>query len=241
MAQEYMLAVHFGMTHGRYNMWCRFGRRVLVKALEKDPLAAPTFPSVAKRQEYNDAITAKYPSLKDIYCMMDGLKIRIQRPGDACTQERYYNGWKSSHFINCLFVFAPDGTIIVAVVDCVGTKHDSEMAMLGSPSVYEVLDRTYEESGGKCSADSAFATAGRFSIVKSVARDNIPMVATSHQERVYLRENLSLRQAAEWGMHAYQGSFPRLKMTLRFEEERGERHVLLWLAVLLYNYRANTV
>jgi hypothetical protein len=29
-------------------------------------------------------------------------------------------------------------------------------------------------------------------------------------------------------------------MTLRWEMN-GERHVLLWLAVLLYNYRANTV
>jgi hypothetical protein len=239
MSQEYLLAVHFGITHARYNLWCRFGRRVLTECLQELPLAVPTFPSPEKIKEYNAAILVKHLAILNIYCVMDGLKLSVQRPGDMMTQEQYFNGWTHGPYVNSLFVFAPDGTIIMAVIDCPGTKHDSEMAMLGSPSFYEQLDLCYDRVGGKCSADAAFASRGRDSIVKSLPKDTIATMATSKKHREYLRQNLSLRQAAEWGMRAYQGSFPRLKMTLRWELN-GERHVLLWLAVLLYNYRANT-
>jgi hypothetical protein len=240
MSQEYLLAVYFGVTHGRYNIWGRYGRRLLSECLSSCPTAVPSFPSHAKIEVYKQAISEKYPQLVDLYCVMDGMKLNVQCPGDALLQERFYNGWKCGHFVNQLFVFAPDGTIIMAVVDAPGTKHDSEMAMLGDPSVYDQLDRCYDETGGKCSADSAFATRGRESIVKSMPKDQIPINATSTAHRDYLRQNLSLRQAAEWGMRAYQGSFPRLKMTMKWEY-KGERHISLWLSVLLYNYRANNV
>jgi hypothetical protein len=88
MAQEYLLAVHFGVTHARYNLWGRFGRRVLTECLQGLPIAVPTFPSPEKIKEYNSAILAKHPALVDIYCVMDGLKLSIQRPGDMMTQER---------------------------------------------------------------------------------------------------------------------------------------------------------
>jgi hypothetical protein len=240
MSQEYLLAVHFGLTHPRYNIWGRYGRRLLLECLTYCPLALPTFPSHTKIEEYKKAINDKYPALDNLYCVMDGLKLYVQCSGDPVVQERYYNGWTSGHYVNSLFVFAPDGTIIMCVVNCPGTKHDSEMAMLGEPSIYDKLDKCFAETAGKCSADSAFAGLRRESIVKSIPKDRIPMEALSMTHRDYLRQNLSVRQAAEWGMHAFQGSFPRLKMVLRWELNQ-ERHVLMWLAVLLYNYRANTV
>ena len=53
-------------------------------------------------------------------------------------------------------------------------------------------------------------------------------------------EATAVRQMAEWGMRAFQGSFPRLKEKIRFEE-RGERKIMLNLMVLLYNFRASKV
>ena len=50
----------------------------------------------------------------------------------------------------------------------------------------------------------------------------------------------SLRQAAEWGMRAIQGAFPRLKDSVPVEEN-GERKVYLSLVPLLYNFRLETV
>jgi hypothetical protein len=45
---------------------------------------------------------------------------------------------------------------------------------------------------------------------------------------------------AEWGMRGLQGSFPRLKDRIMYEE-RGERRLILELVVLLYNFRASVV
>ena len=49
-----------------------------------------------------------------------------------------------------------------------------------------------------------------------------------------------VRQLSEWGMRGLQGSFPRLKDRIKYEE-RGERKLILQMIVLLYNFRASTV
>jgi hypothetical protein len=53
-------------------------------------------------------------------------------------------------------------------------------------------------------------------------------------------EATSLRQAAEWGMRAIQGSMPRLKDAIRYEEN-GERSRIMKLVPLLYNLRLSRV
>ena len=59
-------------------------------------------------------------------------------------------------------------------------------------------------------------------------------------EILLLREATSLRQMSEWGMRAFQASFPRTKATIHYEE-RGERGDFLLTIVLLFNYRAAKV
>ena len=49
-----------------------------------------------------------------------------------------------------------------------------------------------------------------------------------------------MRQSAEWGMRAFQASFPRIKDRILYEE-KGERKIILKLLVYLFNYRANHV
>ena len=53
-------------------------------------------------------------------------------------------------------------------------------------------------------------------------------------------EATSMRQSAEWGMRAFQSSFPRVKDTLRFEE-KGERKLIWRSLILLYNLRVKHV
>jgi hypothetical protein len=47
----------------------------------------------------------------------------------------------------------------------------------------------------------------------------------------------SLRQSAEWGMRAVQGSFPRLKDRLLFSENMADHKVFLHLILMLLNFR----
>jgi hypothetical protein len=51
----------------------------------------------------------------------------------------------------------------------------------------------------------------------------------------------SLRQSAEWGMRAIQGSFHRLKDTLLFSEEMTDCKAFLNLLPMLLNFRTRHV
>ena len=172
--------------------------------------------------------------------MGDGLKIAIQRAGDDIAQNRCHNGWTHGHCMSNVFVFAPDGTIVMAVLNCPGSMHDSELASLGEPSIYDKIDKLHDETGCQCVMDSAFAARSRPSIIKSFASDNIVFQANSPEDLQMLKDAKSVRQAAEWGMRALQGSFPRLKAVFPWEE-RDERLVGLSLITLLSNHKVNNI
>ena len=106
---------------------------------------------------WKGAIAAKYPDLNNVYLAVDGLKLRLQKPGDDRVQNYFYNGWTSNHYISNLFAFAPDGTIPACVLDAPGSLHDSIMANFGD--LYTLLTEIYECNGGKVVMDSAFARA----------------------------------------------------------------------------------
>ena len=143
----------------------------------------------------------------------------------------YYNGWKACHFITNLFVFSADGRCIAAVLNAPGSLHDSTLAEWGG--IYRDLKVMYHRTGGKCCVDSAFSTAKNDFLLKS--SENYAN-ANNAMDMLRMEQATSLRQAAEWGMRAIQGAFPRLKDRIHYEEN-GERGVFLSLVPLLYNYR----
>lgn len=67
-----------------------------------------------------------------------------------------------------------------------------------------------------------------------------PEVDADASDILINREATSVRQFSEWGMRGLQGSFPRLKDTLAYEE-RGERSTILELIVHVYNVRSTLV
>jgi hypothetical protein len=52
------------------------------------------------------------------------------------------------------FCFFSDGTIPIGCYNAPGSFHDSRAAELGL--VYHELDRVYQATGGKCTADAGF-------------------------------------------------------------------------------------
>ena len=75
----------------------------------------------------------------------DGLKVLIQQSNNWMTQNRFYNGWKDSSYVNGVFVFAPDGLIRMATINCPGSWHDSQMAEYG---MYGKMEEVYKEHIG---------------------------------------------------------------------------------------------
>lgn len=237
------LQLIFGMSMTPTAKYLQFARRIIVKVLLDDPCARIEMPSHEKLEEYRSAIQARHPVLENVWGTMDGLKLRIESASNFLTQSRFYNGWKSDHFITSVLCFAPDGTIPAAFYNVPGCTHDSTVADWGM--LYEKLEKVFNETGLKFVIDSAFSTADCNYLIKS-SQDYLTAAAGLEEEEEILadlaikREATSMRQSAEWGMGTVQASFPRLRDTFIYEEH-GERRITLTCLFLLYNCRARLV
>jgi len=235
----YILQGWFGFTGTHANVWLRFGRRMLLKALRTYALSLPTWPDHEKINLLKEIVANRHPGLGDegVFCVADGLKLNFESCSDMEEQGMYYNGWTHGHYITNLFVFGVDGRIIRCVINVPGSVHDSTVSEWGQ--VYDELHEIYRDTGGKCCVDSAFSSENADYLIRSA--QDITACKTP-KDVVITTEATSLRQAAEWGMRAIQGAFPRLKDAIRYEVDGGtERKIMLKLVVLLYNYRLEHV
>ncbi len=105
------LSMAFGTMLTPLYKWLKFGRRVLLFALQHVPQAKVTLPTGEEISDYVQAINNKYPVLTDVWAACDGLKLKIQALGNYLKQNHYYNGWTHGHYVNSVLLFAPDGRI----------------------------------------------------------------------------------------------------------------------------------
>ena len=232
---QWPLSMIFGMTGTPVSVWIRFGMRILVYLFMHDDAARVRLPTVHEIEEYKNSIQRNFPALQNCYAVCDGLKLHLQQSGNHLIQNRFYNGWTHDHYVSNIFVFVPNGTICICALNAPGSIHDSQLADWGG--VYPKLKKVYDEMDGIVVMDSAFSKLTYPFIIKS--GQELP-VHTTAQEITITSQATSCRQAAEWGMRALQGSFPRLKDWFYYEEN-GERRVMLKFITLLYNYRARKV
>ena len=182
---------------------------------------------------YKEAVGAIYPLLSDVWSTMDGLKLNLQQSGNTEIQACFYNGWTHGHYVMSVFVFCPDGTIPIAFFYIPESVHDSQVAHWGK--VYDKLGAVYDETGGKCTVDSAFGKVNRPLLIMSLQDYLVSTMPTRQEQRLDLqrkRQATSMRQAAEWGMRAIQSSFPCLKDTFVYEDT-GERRILMKMVCVI--------
>ena len=108
------------------------------------------------------------------------------------------------------------------------------VAVIGN--IYSKLESIYEACGARCVVDSAFARNNYPFLIKSEK----PSVGMTLEEMNLAVEATSLCQAAEWGMHAFQSSFPRVKDRIEFESI-GQQKQMMKLMILLFNLRSRRV
>jgi len=214
-----------------YN-WLKFGRRVLLACLLKHDAARVTAPTADEIEAYKEAITRKYPRMRNVWGACDGLKLQIEESGNWFIQNQFYNGWTHGHYVNCIFVFAADGRIRICVINTPGTWHDSTQADHG---VYDKMKKVYDDHDAIVVVDSAFNMLSKDYLIKSSQQD-----PTNAEELLTNRDATSIRQLSEWGMRMLQAQFPRMKDRIRYEE-KGERRVILNLMVLLYNFQCSRI
>lgn len=197
-----------------------------------------------------------------MFCWMDGLTLLIESPADPSVQAGYYNDYVSDTCVACLFVVSPEGVIIYAhtnlpgpffglqttslMVLYPGSWHDSKVAL---PFYYTLQNQIAEPSA--VIADSAFKSTGAMrgrvytplkepalAALESRLRLN-PGDAAAKEQLAFNSALVRSRQAAEWHMRSFQGTFARLK--LRMSADATNRRRLLNMAVLLFNLRARRV
>lgn len=231
----FTLCMLFGITSSVCSLFLRFSRRVLLRTLQRDRRSVVKLPSQAELRTYQNLISERHSALGDVFAVADGLKLYLEQAGDTVIQEMFYNGWTHDHYVGNVFAFAPSGLIIACTVNCPGTMHDSQICDFGG--LYDRLGEYFERYGGRIVVDSAFCRGDFPYLIKSAQDES---AANGLEEVVTLRQATALRQAAEWGMRAFQGSFPRMKDRFIYEEN-GERKVVLWATVLLFNIRSRLV
>ena len=199
----------------------------------------PTLPSKEQVQSYVAAISAKYPFARNVGFACDGAKFAIQTPPGDIQQSIFYNGWTRGHYVSCIFVFAPDGTIPICALNAPGCLHDSTVAFYGD--VYKSLEQLYDEFGVKTVVDSAFRIGNGNFLLKSSQTD--PQEGPDERGHELLLQNrhaTSVRQLSEWGMHQIRCKFPRMDDTLKYET-RGQRVLDLSLMIRLYNHQCQSI
>ena len=226
----------FGLTATPMYKWIKYGRRVLLFALQDHPHAKVEPPTADEVSTYATAIAKKHPPLlpHKVWAACDGLKTPLQRSGNWAKQNQNFNGWKEDTYVNSVFVFAPDGRIRVCTINCPGTWHDSSMADYG---IYEKMGEVYDMTKGKVVVDSAFKLKNVDFLLKS--SQGAPIDATASQ--IVLNDALTeARQCSEHGMRMINGQFPRLKDRMPLGDFQ-DRKVIMNLMVLLYNYQTYNV
>jgi len=144
----------FGAIHPVLALFLLYSLKLLYKVLKEEPSTRIEIPSEEQMREYQEVISSQFSVLNGTWCVVDGLKIPIQKSGDEETKNEYYNGWLHSHFIGCIFAFAPSGVIVARTPNAPGSWHNSYIAENGG--LYTKLNSVYDSTGGIAVVDSAF-------------------------------------------------------------------------------------
>ena len=156
--------------------------------------------------------------LADVWVTMDGLKLSIKKAAIDKKQSPFYNGWTHGHYVSGVFCFAPDGTIPIAFFNMPGCIHDSRVAFFGK--IYNKLKRVFDKTGGRCTVDCSFLK-GRYPFLIKSGQKTTEMYDGTRTQVLHImklnKEATSIRQSAERGMCALQGSFPRLTNRFKFD------------------------
>ena len=131
-------------------------------------------------------------------------------------------------------MFCADGTIPIYCYNVPDTVHDSNIALMGE--IYKKLEAVYNLTGAKCTVDSAFTRNTYPFLIKSCK----PTLDMTIEGMEITKDATSMRQSSEWGMRAFQSSFPRIKDRIALEY-RGQRQLVMKLMILLYNLRTGKV
>ena len=125
------LAMLFGQTSTPMYKWLKFSCKVLLQVLSRDINSKVALPTHEKNVSTNQLLGLSIHCVRMSGLLLMGLNFFWKKSTSKQKQNYYFNGWKHGHYINCIFVFCPDGKIALCLLNAPGTFHDSTMADYG--------------------------------------------------------------------------------------------------------------
>ncbi|KAI0308625.1 hypothetical protein OF83DRAFT_206224 [Amylostereum chailletii] len=199
----------FALIPSTVDRYISFSITILLGTVKNIPEGEIRWPEGQEFEEWNGLIVARHELLTGGFGSLDGLKLAVQESDDPDIENATYNGWTHGHYESSVFAFSPRGVIFCAAINLPDTAFPR-----GTQNI-----------------------AGR---IKAPLKANA-VLPEDPQElaalRAFNRQLLSYRQTAEWGMRALQGSFGRLRVPLKIDDDNG-RADLIELCARLSNIRA---
>jgi hypothetical protein len=107
---EVSLQQIFALTPATLNRYLQFAEDILYETLQRVQEARISMPGSAEELDrLSSLITQRHPLLDGAFGSIDGLSLCAQVSEDPEIENATYNGWKSDHRINNVFVFSPEG------------------------------------------------------------------------------------------------------------------------------------
>ena len=229
------LSLIFGMTPSSVSRVINRAMDVLPAVLNELREADVMWPERSDLARFAEMVEAR-SGLLNVWGFVDGLSLPTYRPGKA--DRAWYNGWKHRYQCTNVFVFTPDGCIAYARFNYAGCSHDA----LLSERLFGFLAKNIP-APYRLVADTAFPTLNDLNgKIVTPLKSGAVLSGNIHEvrERIYFHQTItSTRQAAEWGMRAFQGMFPRLYARMPACHATRKR----WLNILipLFNFRTRTM
>lgn len=235
------LCMLFGIAPSNCSRYIAEIRQLICLHLRKNAHAKIQFPTAMEMEFYAELIMAREPSINNAIGFIDGVSIPCECGENEVVQRAFYNGYYKDTRVNNVFLFGPDGKIRFASINAPGSCHDTTVAI-------NLMRKCLEELNGKVvCVDKGFPRAGIFKNVfvgpmgkKTLAKYRRDLTVAEFEAIVTLHHTYtSLRQSAEWGMRALQGSFPRLRT--RLTANAFVRKEIIESICYLHNYRTDYV
>lgn len=243
----------FGISKPTAYRYLDVGVRCLLEALRHHPYAVVAWPAAEQIAHYalqilNKGARAgfrknKWPrGLRCIpFAWIDGSIFLIPKPYHFFKQSRYYSGKHKAHCINCIFVFAPDGSILYYKINAPGSYHDLKVA---ESFIYNFLqDPEVTPRGYGVFGDVGFRKIQLEKNILTILKKNDKFwkktgaraASQRRTEKMTEKWIFTHRMAIEWAFAGLKSTFRRLSTTL--SNKSVKRAELLELCVLLHNFR----
>ena len=107
------ISLIFGITPSSLSRVIRYMLQIVIKQLKKHPEAEIRWPNERKMARFSTMIFRREPRVSRVIGFMDGLSLKTECSSDHLIQNAHYNGYQGDTAVNNVFVFGPDGKVLI--------------------------------------------------------------------------------------------------------------------------------